>query len=204
MELTRFEATLVEGKGPANMGTDASGASSAVRLSWRTASEPQNARFEVQRRTGDARSWQTVGHRAGAGTTTRPQTYQLVDRSLPYAADSVRYRLRQVDTDGSTSLTDPVTVARSRPAALALQDPYPNPVRDQAVVQYKIPQMPDDARATIRLYDMLGREVRSIVIDGQPGRRKRTLDTSRLSPGVYVLRLTVAGQTQSETLTVVR
>ena len=39
----------------------------------------------------------------GAGTTDTPQSYQFEDTDLPYEADSLAYRLQQVNTDGTES-----------------------------------------------------------------------------------------------------
>jgi hypothetical protein len=52
------------------------------------------------------------------GTTNRPLTYRFANDGVQYLADSVSYRLRQIDTDGSSTPTDPITVGRSDPSAL--------------------------------------------------------------------------------------
>jgi hypothetical protein len=87
--------------------------SRTVVLSWRTASETNNAGFAVQRRTAAKGSWSKVGRVDGAGTTTRPQRYRFSDEDIPFAAERLTYRLRQIDTDGSATLSDSVTVTRS-------------------------------------------------------------------------------------------
>lgn len=71
-------------------------------VSWATASELNNAQFEVERsstRTFDR--YQTVGTRAGAGTTSSVQRYQWLDADAPMG--EVYYRIRQVDLDGRSS-----------------------------------------------------------------------------------------------------
>ena len=75
-----------------------------MRLTWTTATETGNAGFRVQRKAGGANdgSWTTVGSVEGKGTTTEPTSYQYVDEGLPYEADRLTYRLKQVDTDGSS------------------------------------------------------------------------------------------------------
>ena len=190
-----------------------------VQLTWRTASEQNNAGFRVQRRVSDASApgarrvgarerrgesaWAEVGFVEGSGTTSEPRSYRFTDTALPYAADSVSYRLKQVDTDGSTSLTDAVTVARGGPERIQLLGTAPNPVRQRATVRYGVPESLDGP-VRLALYDVLGRQVRTVRAEAEPGRHEQTLDVSGLASGVYVLRLTAAGTAKTRKLTVVR
>jgi len=184
----------------------------AVRLQWTTASETGNAGFRVQRRvvsnlaSGEQQNgsesedvWSTVGSVEGAGTTAQAQSYRHVDRDLPYA-DTLTYRLKQVDAGGSASYTDEITVERSV-QAVELLGTFPNPAQQRATVQYALPEKQD---VTIRLYDVLGRRVRTVVDDQQEGRQERSLDVSRLSSGVYFLRLRSEREVRTQKVTVVR
>jgi len=141
-----------------------------VQLTWRTASETGNARFEVQRRLGgedeEKEAWTQIGQVGGSGTTTETQSYRFTDRSLPYEAERLEYRLRQVDTDGSTSYSDPVTVERGVDE-MELLGTYPNPARGRATVRYALP---DRQEVSLRLYDVLGRRVRTVVQARQNGK----------------------------------
>jgi len=195
-----------------------------VILSWSTASEQNNAGFEVHRKPAEAGSsaegagggpWETVGFvesKAPSGTTSEPRRYRFADREaftgeeVPYVADSMRYRLKQLDTDGTASLTDPVTVALPAADGLGLLGTYPNPAQSQVTIRYALPKRHE---ATLRLYDVLGREVRTVVGGKQEGRRQAgrqqvTLDVSELPSGVYFLRLESAGKTQTRKFTVLR
>jgi surface protein len=202
VELTRFEGTVVE------TGSREGASNPKARLTWQTATETNNAGFEVQRRD-ESGTWTQVGSResqAASGTTNQPQTYRFTDENLPYVADSVSYRLRQVDTDGSATLTEPIAVARSGPDQLQLLSTAPNPARQQVTVRYGIPEATIDAgsRVQMRLYDVLGRQVRSMEARAEGGRHKRQLDVSSLAAGTYVLRLSAGGQSTARKLTVVR
>ncbi|MCS4201471.1 hypothetical protein GGP93_002927 [Salinibacter ruber] len=57
---------------------------------------------------------------------------------------------------------------------------------------------------TLRLCDMLGRQVRTVLNEEQAGRHERTLDAGSLPSGVYFLQLRSNGQTRTQKLTVVR
>jgi hypothetical protein len=185
-------------------GFDARVDDGAVQLSWKTASETGNAGFRVQRKRarerGSESAWTTVGSVEGSGTTSQAQSYRFTDPDLPYEADALTYRLKQVDTDGTAHLSKTVTVERGV-QELELLGTYPNPAQSQATVRYALP---DKQEATIRLYDVLGRRVRTVVNDTQEGRHQRTLDVGALPSGVYFLRLRAGGQTRTQKFTVTR
>jgi len=189
VELAGFDATIGDG---------------TVNLSWTTASETNNAGFRIQRKRvqerGGEGAWTTVGSVEGSGTTSQAQSYRFTDANLPYEADALTYRLRQVDTDGSAHLSKTVTVERGV-TEVQLLGTYPNPARQQATVRFALPETRD---VTIRLYDVLGRKVRTVVSGTQEGRHERTLDVGALPSGVYFLRLKAGGQTRTQKLTIAR
>jgi len=188
VELARFEAER-SGEG-------------AVRLKWQTASETNNSGFEVQRQSESGASWTTAQFVEGAGTTSKPQSYQFTDRDVPYEAETVRYRLKQVDLDGSTDLSKVVEVRLGAPDRLALQAPFPNPSQNQATVRYELPEATE---VQLGVYDLLGRRV-ATPVDGQKnaGRSQFQFRTQQLPSGTYILRLQAAEQTRTQRLTVVK
>ena len=176
-----------------------------ARLTWQTASETNNAEFQVQRRLGEGANgqegaWKTVGSVEGSGTTSQVQSYRFTDADLPYEADALTYRLRQVDTDGSAHLSETITVERGV-TEVQLLGTSPNPAQQRATVRYALPEK---QKASIRLYDVLGRRVRTVANSAQEGRHQRTLDVGSLPSGVYFLRLRAGGETRTQKLTIVR
>ena len=170
-------------------------------LTWTTAAEQNNAGFEVQRRF-DGGPFATVGFVEGAGTTDEGRDYRFVDAQIPFAADSLTYRLRQVDLDGTAHLHAPVTLGRAVPDRLTFLAPYPNPATGTATLHYSLP-----AAGPVRIaaYNVLGQEV-AVLAQGEEraGRVERHVDLRRLSSGAYFLRLTAGGQHRTQRLTVVR
>jgi hypothetical protein len=74
-------------------------------LEWATASEQQNAYFQVESSL-DGRTFTPLGRVVGAGTSPERHTYQFRDADLArYAAAQVYYRLRQVDSDGTSAFS---------------------------------------------------------------------------------------------------
>jgi hypothetical protein len=71
---------------------------------------------------------------------------------------------------------------------------YPNPFNPTTVIGY---QLSVSGHVTLKVYDILGREVTTIVNESQnPGIHSATFDASRLASGVYFYRLTAPGVNQ--------
>ncbi|MBF9238551.1 T9SS type A sorting domain-containing protein [Hymenobacter sp. BT683] len=102
-------------------------------LTWATASEKNNAYFAIERSL-DGAAFQTMGKREGAGTTSARTSYQFADGSLGQtAATTAYYRLRQVDTDGTTTFSQVrsvqiVSVVSQEFKANVFPNPYDNKV----------------------------------------------------------------------------
>ena len=175
-----------------------------VTLRWETTTERDNAGFRVERRDGRG-EWTNVGYVEGTGMTDEPQRYRFEDADLPYAADTLHYRLRAVDAEGTASASDPIAVARTGVDALTLLGTYPNPASNQATVRYAIPDdRGAEEKARLTLYDPLGRRVRTIPVSGEAGRHERQFRVSDLASGIYFLRLRFGDVVKSRKLTVVQ
>ena len=80
------------------------------------------------------------------------------------------------------------------PGTIALAQNYPNPAHGLTGIAYAIPVAD---QVSLRLYDLQGREVRTLVNQRQtPGRYRVDFSTRGLSTGVYFYRLTVGSMTQ--------
>jgi hypothetical protein len=158
----------------------------AAKLSWHTASEVGNAYFAAEV-SQDGTTFTSLGQVPGQGTSTQAQSYTFTDANLgQYAASTVYYRLRQVDTDGQ-SVYSPVRTLAS--TALATATPaatgsslqvYPNPASATARVLVKV-----EAGAQVQLLDVRGQLIAqaSAASDGSVG-----LSTSGLAAGLYIVR----------------
>jgi hypothetical protein len=172
-----------------------------VQLSWSTLSERGNDRFVVERRV-DEGGWTDQASVDGQGTTSSSTDYTWNDRSVPFEASTLTYRLRQVDVDGSTSHSAPTTVQLRRGTALTLEGPRPNPARGTVSIPFAVPE---DGTTRLAVYDLLGREV-AVLINGTRAadRYVETFNASDLASGVYFLRLSTEQGTRTARFTVVR
>jgi hypothetical protein len=84
-----------------------------------------------------------------------------------------------------------VSTAQTFPATFMLEQNYPNPFNPKTVVSC---QLSVPSRVRLVVYDMLGREVATL-LDGQkePGRYEVMFDGTGLASGVYLYQLHVAG-----------
>lgn len=104
----------------------------AARLTWTTASEKDNDRFEIERSL-NGKSFTKIGEVAGNGTSCTALNYSFAD-ARP-AAGANYYRLRQVDYDGTStySKTTIVTFA-ARKAGEPIAQVFPTMATDKVTV----------------------------------------------------------------------
>ena len=178
--LASTEATSTAGNNPLPVALArfaAALAPTGVNVTWATATEQNNDRFEVQR-SADGQAFQTIGTVKGSGNSSSLREYAFVD-GRPFAGVSY-YRLRQVDTDG-TSAFSPVAAVQARTAAAV----YPNPTADGV----RLPATLGPVR--YRVLNAVGQTL----LSGQAAGNDR-LDLTTLRKGVYFLELTdAAGRT---------
>ncbi|MEM1093558.1 MAG: DUF1501 domain-containing protein [Bacteroidota bacterium] len=177
-------------------------AGQAVRLAWETATETNNAGFHVERALGTG-AFSVLGFVEGYGTTLAAQRYQFTDDTVVLGAPTaLRYRLRQVDYDGTSEYSPIVEVAPEAPTQVTLEPNYPNPFTASTRLRYRLNQT---GPVTLAVYDVQGRLVASLVDDVQePGTYEVTLDGRALSSGAYLCRLTTPNGVRTRKLTRVR
>ncbi len=131
-----------------------------VLLQWVTESETDNLGFQLQRRRRDRQEWTDVAFIPGFGTTVERHVYTYSD--APGEAAQWHYRLLQTDRDGSRRSVAETAVTLSAPTVAALLQNYPNPFNPATAIAYEIPANVS-GRVTLSVYDLLGRQVRTLV-----------------------------------------
>lgn len=143
-----------------------------VRLSWATAAELHNARFDVERSL-DGQAFTTIATVVGQGTTTQASRYAALDAGAP--AGQLYYRLRQVDTDGQASSSPVVALAATDArAGLSL---FPNPAHDRLTVAAPVGTL-------VRVLDLTGRLLLTSTLPPSG-----EVEVLALPPGSYLLRV---------------
>ena len=174
-----------------------------VRLTWQTAAETNNAGFEVERTTPESHTWNQIGFQEGhgQGTTHATSTYSFTDDQIPYEANSLQYRLKQIDLGNTQSETfSPLSIALRSPEQLTLHDNAPNPFGHLTTVRYELPRT---TQVRLAVYDLLGRRVKTLVAERQrAGRHQVRLYAKSLASGTYLVRLSAGQNTQTIRITV--
>jgi hypothetical protein len=84
------------------------------------------------------------------------------------------------------------------PGSFALDQNYPNPFNPETAIRYEVGAV---SPVTLTVYDVLGREVTTLVDRTQPaGTYTVTFDAQRLPSGLYLYRLEAGGQTFTRTM----
>src|SRR5690606_3228436 len=139
-----------------------------VVLRWETASETNNAGFEVEyavvpaveTRHGASLPWQRLAFVDGGGTTAEARTYAY--RASGLAPGAHRFRLKQVDFDGAFAYSPEVEAVVELPGDYLLSAVYPNPFNPRAAFTLAVRRA---QHVTVALYDLLGRRV-ALLHDG--------------------------------------
>ncbi|NLT50930.1 MAG: hypothetical protein GXX85_08450, partial [Ignavibacteria bacterium] len=168
VELTSFSASFIN---------------NCISLLWQTATEVNNYGFEIQKlakgkaqsavptsqkpglQTGRQAEWEKVGFVEGAGNSNSPKKYSFTD-NLTLTSYSYSYRLKQIDLDGSFTYSNEITVDAINilPAEYSLEQNYPNPFNPSTMIRY---QLPISNMVSLKIYDILGREVATLVNEQQ-------------------------------------
>ena len=155
VEMTNFDATTVN---------------NTVKLNWLTASERNNAYFDVER-SANGREWSKIGQVKGSGTSAKTTKYTFSDETpLPTIN---YYRLKQVDTDGKSSYSPTISVnIKGNGKQFSV---FPNPANDRLnVVSDHF-----DTEGSVEIYDLSGRLVKTVRSNSTQ------LDISNLASGLY-------------------
>jgi hypothetical protein len=177
---------------------------STAQLEWTTASETNNAGFEIQHRPPQASQYRESGFmesKAPGGTSTEPHTYRYAVKDL--SSGTHRFRLRQVDIDGETSLSEPIRAEVRVERTLTLSSARPNPVRRASRSTFTVRK---DGAATVALYNVLGQKVRTLFERSVvPGRTYEVrLSGQSLPSGTYFLQLAAPSGTKTRQVAIVK
>ncbi|MBN2601728.1 MAG: T9SS type A sorting domain-containing protein, partial [Candidatus Marinimicrobia bacterium] len=116
----------------------------------------------------------------GSGTVGGLLDWLILDISGAYAPGGGVPIPEGLFVDEPEAIDDDLAVL---PKKFSLSQNYPNPFNPTTVIQYEVPR---PSEVIIKLYDILGREVMTMVNKEQAaGRYSLTLDANRLASGIY-------------------
>ena len=168
-----------------------------VTLQWTTEWELNNAGFDIERRTKNGQ-WSKIAFVTGHGTTNEQKTYQYTDEKLKKGV--YEYRLKQTDYNGSYEYYDLQSdVTINPPGKFDISQNYPNPSNPNSKINFELPV---DGRVAIKVYDITGREVKTLIDEFKPADYYTIeFDGTNLASGVYFYRIVAEGEGQKFTRT---
>ena len=164
-------------------------------LTWETASETNNAGFEVEQAGPYTdESWNALAFIGGQGTTIETSRYSY---SVPGLTPGIhRFRLKQIDFDGTFAFSDIISVHVDLQGRHALSGAYPNPFNPQTRLNLTLQ---NSEWVTIELFDLKGSKITTLFegrIEAQSS-EAFLIDGAPLVSGTYVVR--VRGESFVET-----
>ena len=167
---------------------------SEVQLLWSTASELNNQGFEIERSINNVDNFVTIGFVEGKSSSTEINYYSFSDQPGLSGPNKLFYRLKQVDFDGTFAYSDVVQVTYDVPTAFVINQNFPNPFNPSTRITYFLPK---ESFVSIKIYDFLGREVKTLVNDFlSTGSYEIVFDASDMTSGTYFYTM-VAGNYSS-------
>ena len=167
VDLTAFDVTLRNGK---------------AQLEWATATEKNNAGFEIER-SADGQSYQQLGFERGSGDSNEAVEYSYTDYS-PLAGISY-YRLKQVDLDGAYEYS-PLVSIQNRTGSIS--------VSPSSTSTYVTVSTSTDADGTVYMYNSVGMLMqKTTTVNGMA-----QLDLATMQSGIYFVQIEVDGQVMTE------
>ncbi len=167
-------------------------------LNWATSLEVNNSGFELERSVKGSNVWASVGFIQGHGTTNNVSYYSFTDKKL--GVGKYEYRLKQIDYNSDFEYFNLSSVVDiGVPVSFGVSQNYPNPSNPVSKIDY---QIPFTGKVVIKVYDLAGREVKTLVNETQDaGYYNTVFDGTNLASGIYIYRVIADGDNQTFTKT---
>ena len=104
-----------------------------------------------------------------------------------------------------TGLTSAQTTSREVPGWFTLEQNFPNPFNPSTVIRFSVPSVSSDAKTTLRVVDIGGKEVATLVNSYlKAGSYEVRFDAQTLASGTYFYALSAGGSQQVRKMTLVK
>lgn len=147
---------------------------SSTKLHWTTASETNNAYFQVEK-SDDAVNFYSIGKVKSAGNSDTKLDYVLEDLSVNHSSTSY-YRLKQVDNDGGYEYSKTISVNRTKTNKITV---FPNPSSNGI---FEFAGLEFEKIQEIKVYDLFGKEI--LAVSGQD-LKSNSINLSMYESGIY-------------------
>lgn len=161
-----------------------------VIVNWETASELNNAYFEIERSI-DGSNFEKVNQVASKnGNSQSLQAYAVTDANLAPAL--YYYRIKQVDFDGKYAYSSIRTINLTTENALNINSIYPNPFTNELNLNLNL-AAPSSVEVVVS--DINGRTVSTNTVNAKEGINTVKVNTTELVNGLYIVTVKAQGET---------
>ncbi len=153
-------------------------------LKWTTLNETNNKHFNILR-SADGKHFErlgTVQTKATYGGSTGLLEYSFVDENPQIGSNY--YKLEQVDFDNKKEFSNVINIIWGAQGSII--SVYPTPTKDRLNIDIKADRT---NQTEVRLIDMSGRVVKSLLVQTLKGTNQIALDLGRTASGVYSLQV---------------
>ena len=165
-------------------------------VNWTTAQEINTERFEVERQVASSQ-WRVVGSIKSIGNSNTFRNYQFTDNiqsAINNQQQTIYYRLRIIDTDGSFSYSKIVSINLDEEAEENISV-FPNPFDETVFI--KVASI-SNQQAKITLRDITGKIISTEHFGITSGLTLHSLnDMAALQNGLYFLTIELNGKVQT-------
>ena len=151
-------------------------------ITWETEIELNNDYYALERSSNLAEGFETIATIKGAGTTNEIQNYSFIDESPTIGINY--YRLKQVDFDGTSSLSK--IIALEVKGKLSDYAFFPNPTKGEVTYQFNSQV---ENNITIKVINALGQTIQSLYYDSKLGLNSIKIDLSEYPAGNYLIQV---------------
>ncbi|HEY0433960.1 MAG TPA: PQQ-dependent sugar dehydrogenase, partial [Chitinophagaceae bacterium] len=156
-------------------------------LQWVTTNEVSTANFILERSI-DGQSFQKIATVPAKGNINL-NNYSYTDNDAAYqSSNTIYYRLKMVDDDGSYIYSNVVTITLPLVAGKVVV--FPNPASNQVMITVALQS---DSKVKWHLSDNAGHIVNHNSAQLRKGKNSFSIDVSNLSSGIYFFRITGGG-----------
>jgi hypothetical protein len=149
-----------------------------VNLEWLTANETNNSHFEIERSI-DGSNFQKIGKVNGQINSQTKKSYNFIDADI--SANTLYYRLKQVDLNGFYTHTKTVVVDIVKDKDEFKATIFPNPASSKFIISY---ESDNNDSTQLNIYNLQGQ-----IIMTREYSSNVSIDISSLNSGTYIVHL---------------
>jgi len=164
-----------------------------VDLRWTTASEENLSHFVVERST-DGVNYSQAAVVFAYGNTTETKNYNFPDPVANVQSSIIYYRLRSIDADGKSQLSQVRIVRIGKQNAQINLITYPNPASSE--LRITVPSVWQNKEVLLEVFTTTGQRLKAIRSANVS--QTETISVSELSKGIYIIKANCGSETAQQ------